>query len=176
MPSRRLIFLMVFIGNLSGSSAAFANENSNRARAAVVAVDTFYVTPQGSNLTGTGAKDKPWRSLTFTLNQLSSDSLKPKVIKLANGVYSAAATGESFPLNLKSWISLVGSDSVNTVINANKTARAMVGQNVVNILVIRLTIRNGFARADIGDASLGGGLYLRDCRRVAIKSCVLRLN
>ncbi len=176
MISHSLLLMIILAGHLSGLSAAFASEYSNRFQTANAAIDTFYVSPQGSNLTGTGAKDKPWRSLTFALNQLSSDSLKPKAVKLANGVYSTAATGENFPLNLKSWISLVGSDSVNTVINANKTARAVVGQNVINILVTRLTIRNGFARADAGEASLGGGLYLRDCRQVVIKSCVVRLN
>lgn len=176
MFSHSLLLMITLAGHLSGSSAAFASENSNRSRAALVAVDTFYVSPQGSNLTGTGAKDKPWRSLTFALNQLTPDSLKPKAIKLANGVYSTAATGESFPLTLKSWISFVGSDSVNTVIDANKNARVVVGQNVANILVTRLTIRNGFAHANSGDGSLGGGLYLRDCRQIIIKSCVMRLN
>ncbi len=174
--SARVFFLIVLIGNVSGSSAARISENANRARVAIVAVDTFYVSPQGSNISGTGTKDKPWRSLTFALSQLSSDSLKPKAVKLANGVYGTTATGESFPLNLKSWISFIGSDSVNTVIDANKTARAMVGQSVANVLVTRLTIRNGFARADTGDGSRGGGLCLRNCRQIAIKSCVVRLN
>jgi predicted outer membrane repeat protein len=167
--------MITLAGHLSGASAAFASENSNHSQAAAV-VDTFHVSPQGSNLTGTGAKDKPWRSLTFALSQLASDSLKPKVIKLASGVYRAATTGESFPLNLKSWISIIGSDSINTKIDADKAARAVMGQNVAHILVTRLTIRNGFAQASSGEASLGGGLYLRDCRQIVVQSCVLRLN
>jgi hypothetical protein len=176
MLFRRLIFLLALIGNASGASAAFISKNSNHSRAVIAAVDTFHVSPHGSNLTGTGAPDKPWRSMTFALSQLSSDSLTPKVIKLANGVYSATTTGESFPLNLKSWISFVGSDSINTVIDANKTARAVMGQNAANILITRLTFRNGFARADTGDASRGGGVFLRNCRQIVVKSCVLRLN
>ncbi|MCG3118444.1 MAG: hypothetical protein ALAOOOJD_00649 [bacterium] len=40
----------------------------------------------------------------------------------------------------------------------------------------RLTIRNGFAKADTGDASRGGGVLLRNCRKVTIKSCVLHAN
>jgi hypothetical protein len=179
MPSHRLIYLIIALGSVSGLSSVFANiirRDENHAKLAIAAVDTFYVSPQGSNLTGTGAKDKPWRSMTFALSKLSSDSLKPKAIKLANGVYSAAATGESFPLNLKSWVSIVGSDSVNTVIDADKAARAVVGQSAANILITRLTIRSGYARADTGDGSRGGGLCLRNCRQITLRSCIVRSN
>jgi hypothetical protein len=114
---RHLLTLILAFCYATGLSVIFANAGSphkNFSELTIAAIDTFYISPSGSNATGDGGKTNPWRSVTFALNQLSSDSLKPKVVKLANGVYSAAATGESFPLNLKSWISFVGSDSVKT--------------------------------------------------------------
>jgi len=179
MPSRRQILLIVVLGCLSGLSVVFVNasqRHENRAVLKTAAVDTFYVSPSGSNITGTGAKNSPWRGLAFALSKLTSDSLKPKALKLANGVYSAATTSESFPINLKSWISIVGGDNVNTIVDANKSAQTLVGQSVANILIDHLTIRNGFAKADTGDTSRGGGLMLRNSRQITVKNCVLASN
>jgi len=179
MRCRRHFFLIFLFACAMGTSFASAGESRRDGDHAVVvraAVDTFYVSPSGSNLTGAGVKNNPWRSLAFTLNKLASDSLHPKVIKLANGVYSAATTGENFPLVLKNWISLIGSDHLNTVIDANRSERALVGQSIANILITQLNIRNGFAQADTGDGSRGGGLMLRNCRQIVIKNCVLRSN
>ncbi|MDZ7289988.1 MAG: DUF1565 domain-containing protein [candidate division KSB1 bacterium] len=179
MPSRHQIFLLFLFGYVNGLSAFFTggwSQPKNNGEAKIAATDTFYVSPQGSNSTGTGTKTQPWRSITFALSKLQSDSLKPKVIKVANGVYSAAAAGETFPINLKSWISVIGSDSLETIIDANRNARAIVGQNAANVLIDRLMIRNGFARADTGEASRGGGLLLRNCRQVVLRSCVVRDN
>ncbi|GEM_PF-2831392 len=173
MRCRRQIFSIIVFACLTGTSFAFADDH---AVVATVAVDTFYVSPSGSNLTGAGVKNNPWRSLAFALNKLASDSLHPKVIKLANGVYSASTTGESFPLVLKSWISLIGSDQLNTVIDANRSERVLIGQNNANILITQLAIRNGLTQADTSDDSRGGGLLLRNCRQIIITSCALRSN
>jgi predicted outer membrane repeat protein len=142
----------------------------------LAAIDTFYVSPSGSNTTGNGSENQPWRSLKFALSQLQADSLNPKVIKLANGTYSAGATGEKFPINLKSWISIAGSDSLATIIQSNKSARALVGENIAHVVISGLTIRNGFAESDAGDSSRGGGLWLRDCRQLTLRNCVIRDN
>lgn len=176
IPFRRLCCMLLIYGCVSGFSFVYAKDRERGENESVAAADTVYVSFSGDDLTGTGAKDNPWRSLTFALSTVTADSLNPKVIKLANGVYSAAATNESFPLTLKSWISLAGSDSVKTIIDANRAGRALVGRNANNVLITRLTIRNGFARADTGEASRGGGLMLRNCRHIALKSCVLRAN
>ena len=173
-PARLWFLCMLIFGSVNGLSHVLANESYAAVKTA--AVDTIYVSPAGSNITGTGTKSLPWRSITFALSKITSDSLNPKVIKLANGVYSAAATSESFPLNLKSWISFAGSDSLNTIIDANRAARTLVGRSVGNLLINRLMIRNGFAKADTGEASRGGGIFLRNCRQLTVRSCVLRSN
>ncbi|MDZ7363831.1 MAG: T9SS type A sorting domain-containing protein [candidate division KSB1 bacterium] len=173
MRCRRQIFSIIVFACLTGASFVFAGDH---AVVATATVDTFYVSPAGSNLTGTGAKSNPWRSLAFAMNKLASDSLHPKVIKLANGVYSASTTGEVFPIVLKSWISLIGSDNLNTVIDANRSERVLIGQNTATILIAQLTIRNGLTRADSSDDSRGGGLLLRNCRQIVITNCALRAN
>jgi hypothetical protein len=173
MRCHQQIFSIIVFACLTGASFVFAGDH---AVVATAAVDTVYVSPSGSNLTGAGVKNNPWRSLAFALNKLASDSLHPKVIKLANGVYSAATTGENFPLVLKSWISLIGSDNLNTVIDANRSERVLMGQNSANILITQLTIRNGLTQTDTGDGSRGGGLMLRNCRQIVITSCALRSN
>jgi predicted outer membrane repeat protein len=168
--------MILICGCANGFSIVFAKDREHDKNNFAAATDTFYVSPAGNNITGTGAKNNPWRSLTFALSKSSADSLNPKVIKLANGVYSTAVTNESFPITLKSWIALAGSDSLNTIIDANRAGRVLVGLNAANVLIQRLTIRNGFASADTGDASRGGALMLRNCRQIVLRSCVLRSN
>lgn len=175
MSSRRLIFLTIVLGSVSGWSVLFANEHLPD-NIAVAATDTFYVSPAGSNTTGTGVKNNPWRTITFALNQLNADSLNPKVIKLPTGILGVTATGESFPIKLKSWISLLGNGSSNTIIDANQSARAVFGQNVTGVSLTALTLRNGFAKLDTGESSRGGGILLRNCRKIVIKDCRLRAN
>ena len=97
MSSRGWMLLTIFLGYVSGLSVLLANDHLPN-NTAVAATDTFYVSPTGSNTTGTGAKDNPWRTITFALSQLNADSLNPKVIKLPTGILGVAATGESFPI------------------------------------------------------------------------------
>jgi len=175
MPSRRLIFLTIFLGYVSGLSVVFANDHLP-SNTAIAATDTFYVSPTGSNTTGTGAKNNPWRTITFALSQLNADSLNPKVLKLTAGIFGVTATGESFPIKLKNWISLLGNGGVNTIIDANQSARAVFGQNVAGVSMTALTLRNGFAKIDTGEGSRGGGILLRNCRKIVIKDCRIRAN
>ena len=175
MSSRRRMLLAIFLGYVSGLSVLLANDHLPN-NTAVAATDTFYVSPTGSNTTGTGAKDNPWRTITFALSQLNADSLNPKVIKLPTGILGVAATGENFPIKLKSWISLLGNGSFNTIIDANQSARAVFGQNVVGVSITALTLRHGFAKIDTGEGSRGGAILLRNCRKIVIKDCRLRAN
>jgi hypothetical protein len=175
MQTRCLIFLTIFIGAVSGLSVVLANDHLPGSRA-VAATDTFYVSPTGNNTAGAGAKNTPWRTITFALSQLNADSLNPKVIKLTTGIFGVTATGESFPIKLKHWISILGNGSINTIIDANKNGRGISGQNVAGVTIAGVTLRNGFAKIDTGEGSRGGGIALRHCRKIVIKDCRIRAN
>jgi len=175
MQSRRLILLTIFLGAVSGLSVVMANDHLPN-NAAVAATDTFYVSPSGNNTTGTGAKNNPWRTITFALSQLNADSLNPKGLKLTTGIFGVTATGESFPIKLKNWISIFGNGNPNTIIDANQSARGIFGQNIAGVSIAGLTLRNGFAKIDTGEGSRGGSIMLRHCRKIVVKDCRIRAN
>lgn len=175
MQSRLQFLLIIFLGYVSGLSIVFASGHLTENKT-TAATDTVYVSPTGNNTTGTGVKNNPWRTLTFALSQLNADSLNPKVIKLPTGILGVTATGESFPIKLKSWISILGNGSVNTIIDANQSGRGFLGQNIAGVTIAGLTLRNGFAKSDTGEGSRGGGVLLRNSRKIVIKDCRLRAN
>ena len=91
----------------------------------------------------------------------------PVTIHVAAGTYSASTNGETFPLNMKSWVSLSGEDRDSTILNAeNEAYHVICCENVMQLTIEGLTIAGG--RADTKwppDADcLGGGIYCSNCQ------------
>lgn len=80
----------------------------------------LYVDPaNGDDVSGTGAKGNPWRTITFALSQTPSGN---STILLAPGIYGQGS-GEVFPLDMQPGVSLLGSGFESTRI---------VGENIVD--------------------------------------------
>ncbi|MGH7495561.1 MAG: DUF1565 domain-containing protein [bacterium] len=139
-----------------------------------VVPDTVYVSTNGDNILNNGTRLKPWRSLTTALRRISPDSLSPKVIKMAAGTYSAATTGESFPIVLKSFVTILGSGRQQTIINAAQTARVFSGASLRRVTILSLCLENGRAQGPIATAQQGAGLYVRKYFTLEIRDCTFR--
>jgi len=74
---------------------------------------TYYVdAASGSNESGDGSVSAPWKTITYALSQVAGANIE---IRAASGVYNQAL-GESFPIVMKSGISLIGAGYPHTVI------------------------------------------------------------
>ncbi len=70
---------------------------------AVAAPATWWVSPSGNDVTGTGTRSAPYRTITEALTH----GVDGDAIKVLPGVYDAAA-GEVFPLVLPTGVDLIG--------------------------------------------------------------------
>lgn len=105
----------------------------------------LYVAPWGDDGNGGLEPGNPLRSVSFAFKKTVSDSLHPNTIRLAPGVYSPSLTGEKFPLSFRSYVSLTGQDTSNTILDAEHLSKFGYGaNNTRNYAVRNLTLRNGF--------------------------------
>ena len=112
----------------------------------------LYVNPNGSNENSGLSVAEPLLTITLALELIYADSSRPHTIHLADGTYSPSTNGESFPLNCKSYVSIEGVDEETTILDAEGLARVIHCENVNDINIENLTIKNGVA-------DYGGGIY-----------------
>lgn len=105
----------------------------------------FYVDPVVGNNGGNGSEASPWKTITFALTQVSSGD----VIHLKSGTYSTQS-GESFPINLKPGISLVGVNCSSTIIS---------GDAVHDTLYINAAGANFINNSSVSDIQFKNGRY-----------------
>jgi len=122
----------------------------------------LYVSTSGSDENQGTSADSPFQTIHHALSVMNHQSY-PKTIYLEPGTYSPSVTGEQFPLSLQNFVTIQGSDSGSTVIDAEKTGSVFAGVDVVNCNLFDLTITGGLANK-------GGGLYCQDLD-VDLSSC-----
>lgn len=104
----------------------------------------FYVDPTGidtGNCTGPGS---PCRSITYAVGQASTGmASSPDIINVALGTYSAAATGETFPINFdNSYVTLQGSGSGAAIIDVSSPATDGIYITASGVTIDGFTFRN----------------------------------
>ena len=78
----------------------------------------LYVSTEGDNDNSGLTPDQPLKNIAFALAKIRSDSLIHRTIHVADGIYSSSLTGESLPLHVKSYVSIVGESRENTILDA----------------------------------------------------------
>ncbi len=108
------------------------------------AAHDLYVSPEGDNANSGISPAVPLKTIVHALNIIQADSLNPLTIHLLPGVYSPSS-GQVFPLNLRSYVSLLGSGSGQTVIDMEESVYLlMAGFNYEkNITLGSMSIVNG---------------------------------
>jgi hypothetical protein len=140
----------------------------------------MYVNPAGSDATGNGSAASPFRTITHAINAASDPD--GTYIFIAAGTYDAAL-GESFPIQLKSLVSLQGNRADNTVIDAGQTGRVLVcsgnpaGGLTFPRVVGSLTIKNGRVVASApGEYARGAGILCEDGDATEFSHLIIRDN
>lgn len=108
-----------------------------------VAAD-LYVSSTGDDNNSGLSEFEPLQTMALALIMIDADSLNPKTIHVADGVYSPLTTYEKFPLNLRSYVGIVGESEENTIIEGeNQQSSIMGGWNSEQGVVIKnFTVQN----------------------------------
>ncbi|KQC08749.1 MAG: hypothetical protein APR54_04260 [Candidatus Cloacimonas sp. SDB] len=81
----------------------------------------LFVSTDGDNNNSGITPDESLASLNYALSLIQADSLFPKTIYVADGVYSQSYSNQNFPLCMRSSVSIIGESMENTVFDAELT-------------------------------------------------------
>ncbi len=108
----------------------------------------LYVSPDGDDNNSGLSETEPLRSIQWALTQIKADSLNPRTIHLAPGIYSPVANDQLFPLNMRSYVTLQGAGRDQTFLEepvyddpSNPTS-IFFATGVTGIGIKDMTIRN----------------------------------
>jgi len=68
----------------------------------------LYVSPEGSNFNSGLSQNEPLKTIAFALMTILPDTLNPKTIYIASGLYSYSTNSEVLPIIQRSYVSLLG--------------------------------------------------------------------
>ncbi|HUT03994.1 MAG TPA: right-handed parallel beta-helix repeat-containing protein [bacterium] len=121
----------------------------------------YYVDGQLGDDSYDGSEGSPWKTINRSLRYGGAEA-DPITIHVAAGSYAASTNGEIFPLNMKSWVSVVGDSAENTILDGEMYSRHIFYCiNVTGATIERLTITGGtgshwdYEHEENG----GGGIY-----------------
>jgi predicted outer membrane repeat protein len=112
----------------------------------------LYVSPDGNNSNNGSSFEDALFTISYALSIITPDSLNPKSIFLAPGVYSPYTNGEIFPLEWINYVSLDGILEEETILDADSLTQIITFNDITNANIENVTIRNGFT------AGYGGGI------------------
>ena len=130
----------------------------------------LYVSPDGDNGNSGLTPNDPLKNIAYALTKIISDSTQPNTIHLANGIYSPNMTNEIFPLNSRSYVSIIGENEENTILDGNDLSgliACVFGDN--HFSIENLTIQNG-------NAGIGSGVHFSTNSNPIVKNVTLKDN
>ena len=143
---------------------------------AVQAAD-YYVDARTGADGNTGASPSAaWQTITHALASVSGTTGDPATIYIATGTYSPSEDDESFPLQMKSYVSLIGEGADTVILDAEDTAYHVICCAEVDHLTIEgLTVTGGKASGSETDGKGGGALFAA-CSDVIVQYCTVSEN
>jgi len=89
--------------------------------------EDLYVSTDGSDDNSGLTPEEPLKTISYANILIKADSLDPRNIYVADGLYSNSQTGEHLPINLKSYVSIIGESEENTIIDGDEYYPIMAG-------------------------------------------------
>ena len=126
----------------------------------------LFVSPTGSDDNNGFSPDDPLQTISCALLMILSVETNPHSIYLANGTYSFSQTGESFPLNCKSYISLIGENEESTILDGEGIRQTLNCYEDSFFSIENLTIIN----------SSGAGIYCDNYSSPDIENVTISFN
>jgi len=138
------------------------------------AIERYVDANNGSNDYNGGSGD-PWLTITWALEHVSGSEADPVTIHVAAGTYAVSTNSETYPLNMESWVSLLGDAADTPILDAEDSFYHVICcDNVDNIAIESLTLTGALAYGE-GYDRFGGGImcYYAD---VTITNCIISGN
>ena len=130
----------------------------------------LYVSTNGDDSNSGLSPDETFKTISWALINVASDSTHPNTIHLAEGIYSPETTGEKFPLNMRSYVSLVGDSEISTILDGNELSNLITCIfSDKDFYIKNLTIQNG-------KSSNGGGIVFYCFSNAIVKSVIIKDN
>lgn len=86
----------------------------------------LYVSTIGSNSNSGLTSDDPLLTINYALALIEADSLANKTIHLADGTYSNSDNDQWFPVQLRSYVNLIGESTLGTILNAEEKSTLII--------------------------------------------------
>ena len=116
-------------------------------------IDTdIYISPNGDDNNSGLSADKPFKTISHAFSLIAADSLHMNTIHLDDGIYSPSTTGERFPIEMISYVTLSGASQSKTILNAESSNNVVHLLNNYETTIENMTITGGYAEYD------GGGI------------------
>ncbi|MBN2208038.1 MAG: DUF1565 domain-containing protein [Candidatus Coatesbacteria bacterium] len=138
----------------------------------------LFVDGESGDDSNDGSDTTPFKTITHALASAQGSQDDPVTIHVGEGLYSHASNEEQFPLNMRSYVSIVGQGAADTVIDAKMHAyHVFYCEGVYESSIEAVAITGGSANGSSGldRDHLGGGIY---CFSGSLKvlNCVISGN
>ncbi len=136
------------------------------------AVPNYYVNGETGDDSNDGSESYPWRTITHALASALST---PATIHVAAGTYAASTNGETFPLNMKSWASLIGDHRETTILDAEDSAYHVILCDGADAITIEgFTITGGYANGSKDRNARGAGICCYESSPTILNNTITR--
>jgi hypothetical protein len=127
----------------------------------------IYVSPWGNDSNSGLNEDEPLQTIVYAMQIIEPDSLNPKTIHLAEGIYSYSQNGQIFPFAVKSDIRLQGAGMENTIFDAEYYSSILVIMKQSNVQV------SDFNIIDCRSTALTGAAACQNSSEVSFKNILI---
>ncbi len=104
----------------------------------------LYVSPNGNNSNSGLSVNSPLKTVNYALSLIQPDSLNPHTIHLASGIYSKIVSDQCIPYNMRGFVSLIGENMENTIIDAEGISNHIYSFGDLDFTIKNFTFMNGF--------------------------------
>jgi hypothetical protein len=107
----------------------------------------LWVSPQGDNANDGLSPSAPLRNISYALAKVQPDGNSNPTVHVLPGRYSWSQTGEALPLQLKSYVNLIGETMEEVILDAEHYGAYIMGYMAQDYLTIaNFTLVNGFEK------------------------------
>ncbi|OQX73957.1 MAG: hypothetical protein B6D61_12000, partial [Bacteroidetes bacterium 4484_249] len=129
----------------------------------------LYVSPYGDDANNGLTPEEPLKTIWYAYKKIYPDSTNPNSINLLSGTYSRSSNAELFPISARSYVSLIGDSSNNTILDAELNSYHLRSNNLTrNYLLSNLSFINGYGLQQITDQH--GSVFLNYNKNVCFQN------
>ncbi len=134
----------------------------------------LYVNPVEGNDSNDGLSPSgALKTIAYANKLIQPDSISPNNIFLSNGIYSHYTNNEKFPLNPRSFVSIIGASRDSTIFDLDSLSHFFHGYGLMrNFSLNNFTVINGYGNQNY--IAYIGGAYIKWCNNVSIDNLLIK--